>query len=225
MLRFTPVWNLLGRDNTQGVVPDGAASVEQWGHRNYVGGLWDELGQLQLDFLVKEGMAPGDTLLDVACGSLRGGRLFIPYLDPGNYLGIDISQELIDAGVREELTPEIVAEKRPEFVASGSFEFERFSKTPDIAIAQSLFTHLPPRMIRLCLRQLHAHAPRCRFYATFQVAPRRVLNPDEPNSHHQFRYTRAQIWAFGRMTGWRSRFIGDWGHPRGQQMVLYTARS
>ncbi len=38
-----------------------------------VGGLWDEIGQLQFDFLRAKGLLPRHKLLDFGCGSLRGG--------------------------------------------------------------------------------------------------------------------------------------------------------
>jgi hypothetical protein len=51
---------------------DSPDSIHDHGHRESVGGLWDEIGCPQLDFLVEQGLRPHDVLLDVACGSLRG---------------------------------------------------------------------------------------------------------------------------------------------------------
>lgn len=52
-------------------------------NRGSVGGLWEEMGQRQLEFLVEQGLGPCDDLLDVGCGSLRGGVHFIRYLEQG----------------------------------------------------------------------------------------------------------------------------------------------
>ena len=60
--------------------------VMVFGHRDYVGAHWEELGSLQFRFMVDQGLLPHHVLVDIACGSLRGGVHFIPYLDPGNYL-------------------------------------------------------------------------------------------------------------------------------------------
>jgi hypothetical protein len=38
-------------------------------HREVVGDLWDELGNLQLAFLRKHGLRPEHRLLDIGCGS------------------------------------------------------------------------------------------------------------------------------------------------------------
>ena len=34
-------------------------------------------------------------MLEIGCGNLRAGRLFIDYLDAGNYYGIDISPDIL----------------------------------------------------------------------------------------------------------------------------------
>jgi hypothetical protein len=61
-------------------------------HRKAVGGLWDEIGRLQFDYFVSQGLVPHHRLLDLGCGSLRGGVHFIAYLDPDRYSGVDRSR-------------------------------------------------------------------------------------------------------------------------------------
>lgn len=56
-----------------------------------IGGMWEEIGQLQIDFLKSEGLLPAHRLLDIGCGTLRGGRHFIGYLDAGRYTGTELS--------------------------------------------------------------------------------------------------------------------------------------
>ena len=63
-----------------------------------IGGLWDEMGRHQFDFLRDQGLDPHHCLLDIGCGSLRGGQYFIDHLEPGYYCGFDLSGEVIDAG-------------------------------------------------------------------------------------------------------------------------------
>jgi len=74
------------------------AQVQAGRHREAVGGLWDEIGQLQIDFLVSQGLMPHHRLLDIGCGSLRGGVKLIRYLDAGHYAGVDLHESLINAG-------------------------------------------------------------------------------------------------------------------------------
>jgi hypothetical protein len=77
--------------------------VSRGEHRDVIGGLWDQLGQLQFDYMIREGLKPHHKLLDIGCGSLRGGIHFIRYLDAGNYIGTDPNMSLLDAGYEIEL--------------------------------------------------------------------------------------------------------------------------
>lgn len=201
--------------------PSGTLGVKALGHRKYVGGYWDEMGKLQLDFMRSHGLEPSSVLVDVACGSLRAGRLFIPYLDPGNYLGIEREQKLIDAGLADEVPADVVAEKRPELVVDGVFQFDRFSKRPHVGIANSLFSHINERDIRLCLGNLRDFAPGCVFYATFRLTDGRA-NPLRSTAHADFRYSPEQMAAMGAATGWASEYVGEWGHPTGQHMMRFA---
>ena len=51
---------------------------------------WLSVGQMQFDYLTGHGLKPGMRMLEIGCGNLRAGRLFVDYLDPGDYYGIDI---------------------------------------------------------------------------------------------------------------------------------------
>ena len=67
-------------------------------HRELIGGLWDELGALQFDFMTAQGLRPDMKFLDLGCGCLRGGVRFIHYLEPGNYYGLDANASLLRSG-------------------------------------------------------------------------------------------------------------------------------
>lgn len=208
-----------------GQFSQGNSGIKRVGHRNYIGGNWEKIGKLQFDFLIKKGLEPHNVFLDIACGSLRAGVHLIPYLDEGNYLGIEKEKTLIDLGLEHELKPEIFQEKSPEFVVSKDFDFSKFSKVPDYAIAQSLFTHLPPDLINLCFKNLRENInSNGFFYATFFVTDHKVDNPNFPHDHDNYKYTISEIKAFGLDNGWDSKFIGEWGHPRYQQIVEYTPK-
>ena len=141
-------------------------------HREEVGGLWEELGQLQFNFLKSAGLAPHHRLIDVGCGSLRGGVHFIPYLNPGNYYGLDLNYSYILAGIERELKPLGLESKiqQSNIQANENFDFSLFPEPFHFALAVSLFTHLTLNSIRHCLEQLAAHMePKGSFYATFFV--------------------------------------------------------
>ena len=155
----------------------------------------------------------------VLCGGVR----LIPYLDRGNYLGIEKEERLVRIGIAKELGAELYASKAPEFVISPSFEFEKFSRKPNFALAQSLFTHLREDHIALCLSKLRQFVnPGSRFFATYFLGGAK-RSPGESNACHMFVYTREQAETFGRSAGWKPNYIGDWDHPRNQMIIEYVA--
>lgn len=192
-------------------------------YKSYVGGKWDEIGTLQFDFLVSQGLESSHILLDIGCGSLRGGRHFIPYLGKGNYLGIDHNRFLIKEGLKNELHEGWEA-KKPQFIISSKFEFNKFSKRPDYALAISLFTHLAQEDIVSCLANLRDFIrPDGRFFATYNKIDKNpeYANPNKSGDSSHFEHTVEEMIQFGSDTGWKSRNIGDWDHPRNQQMIEY----
>jgi SAM-dependent methyltransferase len=202
--------------------PEGDRGIARIGHREYVGGNWDEIGSLQFEFLRSKGLQPESYLLDIACGSLRLGVKAIPFLLPDHYLGIEKEPGLVEAGLNDELGSELQEAKRPRIVISDSFEFERLGQPADIAISQSLFSHLPPQMIHQCFRKL---LPCLKaggvFYATYFEVPTPRKNPEKPHDHGYFAYTASQMLEFGESNGFSATYIGDWNHPRDQVIVEY----
>lgn len=203
-------------------------------HRKIVGGLWNEVGRLQFDFLRGKGLVPSCRLLDIGCGSLRGGIWFADYLDARHYFGTDINQSLLDAGYDIELTARSLQSKVPRnnLVCNGTFDFARFCEKFDFALAQSLFTHLPAAELRSCLERL---APKMnaggRFFSTFFLVPEfhTIEMPfDHPHgvrsfgNQNPFNYRRSQILDCCSNLPWSANFIGDWNHPRDQQMVEFS---
>ena len=203
----------------------GAAGIAQLGHRGYVGreSFYDEDGHRQFDFLVGQGLRHFDVLCDIGCGSLRGGRRFIEYLDAGNYLGLDGEGELVQLGIEHELDPSVLDSKVPEFVVSYEFEFGQFSRSPTYALAVSVFSHLIESDIRLCLQNLadRVTGP-CQFFASYFETDR--PKPNFRRSHPQiaFYYTRQQMERFGQEAGWAPEQIGEWGSPSGQLMMKFV---
>jgi hypothetical protein len=201
----------------------GAKAIRKKGHRGYVGGSWEEFGRLQFDFMVGQGLQPANVLVDVACGSLRAGVHFIPYLDAGNYLGIEKEALLVARGLDLELPAEVREKRRPEIIVSSAFEFDRFSKAPEFGIANSLFTHLTPDVIGLCLTNLRAATKSCRFFVSFKEVDKPIRNPWRSADYRGFSYTRDQMAEFGHQSGWDVNYVGAWGHRRGLQMMEYVA--
>ncbi|MFO1476088.1 MAG: class I SAM-dependent methyltransferase [Verrucomicrobiota bacterium] len=202
--------------------------IRQKEHRTLVGGMWDEIGKLQFDFLVSRGLKPESKLLDVGCGSLRGGIHFVRYLNPGNYHGIDINQSLLQAG-RVELNEAGLGSKTVHLHRTDTFDASSFGAKFDFAVSVSLITHLFANHIIFCFFQMkRVMHPGSAFYFTFFETP--ALNTEDAFSQPRggtvthflqdsFHYTREHMEFFARTAGLKITYIGDWNHPRNQQMI------
>lgn len=203
-------------------------------YREAVGGMWEEIGKLQSDFLVKQGLRQEHYLLDVGCGSLRGGIHFIRYLEQGHYFGIDIRKDLLDAG-RTELKMNNLTYKNPILVKMGNFDFKSLNQKFDFALAQSVFTHLPLNSIIRCIMNIEKVLVKGgRFYITFFENPKGKFNlepvmhkvADDPDlwaSHFDkdpYHYDFETFEWICMGTSLRVEYIGDWDHPRDQKMLV-----
>ena len=196
-------------------------------HRRFVGGLWEDMGKLQLDFLIQQGLKPDDRFLDIGCGSLRAGVHLVDYLTSGHYYGIDVNHDLIRVGYDHELSDD-QRERLPSKNLRSTDRFNAdFGVQFDMAIAQSVFTHVSLNQMRLCLyRAAKVMRPGGRLFATFfERAPHYPLDGVRGRSYSErnvYWYYRADLRWVARFSPWEFRYIGDWGHPRGQAMVQYT---
>ena len=213
-----------------------AARVGEGAHRDAIGGLWDDVGKLQFQFLVDHGLKAEHRLLDVGCGPLRGGVHFIPYLDPGSYWGVDINASLLEAGWSEELGPANLQARQPrrQLVCLQDFEFNTLNERFDFAVAVSVFTHLNFNRIRRCLARLApVLAPGGRLFATFFEAPSGE-DGEAPLSHdpggmitysHRdpFHYRFEDFEHAVSTLPMSVHRHGDWHHPRDQKMLIFEA--
>lgn len=205
-------------------------AIERGEHRAFVGGEWEVLGRLQREYLVKQGLEPRHRLVDVGCGALRAGLFLIPYLEPGRYHGLDINASLIAAG-RRELEAAGLRERYVHLMVDDGFRVDRFGERFDFALAQSVFTHLPMNLILVCLaRVAGVLAPGGRFFTTFFRAPAPVHletlihQPGGTQTQYHrdiFHYAAEEMEWMGRMAGLDCEVVGEWGHPRAQQMAIY----
>jgi SAM-dependent methyltransferase len=115
-------------------------------YRAYVGppGDYDLIGGLQFTLLFQAGLRETHRLLDLGCGSLRGGRLFIPYLRPGHYYGVEPNEWLVQEGIANELGGEVLSVKRPTFSAIDDFSMGSLGVQFDFVMAHSILTHTFP---------------------------------------------------------------------------------
>jgi SAM-dependent methyltransferase len=182
-----------------------------------VGGKWEALGRLQFDYLVANGLKPESKLLDLGCGTLRGGRHFIRYLNTGNYTGTDISFRAIDYA-HELVTKENLAARRPRLIYRSADEafFADFDDARfDFILAHSVFTHLPPELVEECFAGVgRVMRPSGVFFFTFQL-----------EAEHRRRALKAFTYPSQLLADLAGRYNflfetrNDYNHPRGQTMA------
>ena len=113
------------------------------------------MGGLQFTILFDLGLREDHTLLDIGCGSLRAGRLFIPYLNPSMYFGVEPNSELLLDGLDNEVGHDLVTIKSPLFFHVDNFNFNFNGHAPskgfDFLLAQSIFSHATRTQIAVCM--------------------------------------------------------------------------
>lgn len=114
-----------------------------WHHRAFVGQpqRYDVAAASQFALLFLLGLREHHRVLDFGCGSLRLGRLLIPYLASGRYFGIEPETRLVEAGFAEELGQDARTLKRPRFDDNADYDVGVFGERFDFIIAQSVFSH------------------------------------------------------------------------------------
>src|SRR5438552_785179 len=113
-------------------------------YRAYVGPLedYDLIAAMTFNLLTTLGLRQHHSLVDVGCGSLRIGRLLIPYLNRGKYFGVEPNEWLVEEGIRRELGKSLVEIKGPTFFFTDSPESIAKAETAfNFAVAQSIFSH------------------------------------------------------------------------------------
>ena len=54
MIKENKIWRYIRQHILSGLIPDNEIGVKLMGHRKYVGGMWDEIGNLQFEFMKKK---------------------------------------------------------------------------------------------------------------------------------------------------------------------------
>ena len=125
-------------------------------YRAYVGPPrdYDYVSAMVFNLLTCLGLRQDHTVLDIGCGSLRCGRILIPYLNKGNYFGVEPNKWLVDEGVKNEIGGDLVRIKSPNFSYSDSLdEFDNETKF-DFVFAQSIFSHCGKDLISGWFKQV-----------------------------------------------------------------------
>ncbi len=192
-------------------------------HRAYVGAPegYDISGALQFNLLTFLGLRQEHYLLDIGCGSLRGGRLFIVYLEPERYYGIEPQQWLVEEAIAKEVGQDLIDLKRPVFSNDSHFGLTTFGRQFDFVVAHSIFSHASSTHIERCLSEAkRVMAPNALFVATF-MQNERDYEGDSWMYPACVSYSLETIMALGTKQGLACQKI-EWPHGAQQTWVVYS---
>lgn len=140
---------------------------------------WERHGELQAKFLQARGLGPHNTLLEIGCGTGRLARKIVPYLDAGNYCGIDISPAAI-AAAHDIARSEGWHMRRP------VMGLEWPPHTFDFLWSYSVGIHLPLiELSRVLQSAAERMSPTSQFYFSYKAQPK-----NERTGLKQFRKTK-----------------------------------
>lgn len=204
-----------------GLESGGASAPE----RTYVGPPehFDRVSAMQFNLLTSLGLRGHHHLLDIGCGSLRAGRLFVVYLEAGHYHGLEPQRWLVESGIQNELGSELVARKRPAFRHDEDFVLSAFGRRFDYLLAHSIFSHASQSQILRCLHEARrVLVPGGLFCATFLPGAVDYSGADwiYPSC---VTYREETLVGLADEAGLGASVL-RWGHPNGQRWVAFWRR-
>ena len=196
---------------------------EKVSYRLFVGATerYDVMAAMTFNLLTTLGLREGHKVLDIGCGSLRNGRLLIPYLNRGNYTGFDPNPWLVKEALKNETGSDIVRIKKPTFI---------FSKNPDdvdpalrfdFAFAHAIFCHAPLSLLRAWLKKLSsALGDNGAFAVSFRIGDEDYTG-DTWTYPGMIYYKMDTVRGYAEEFGFRFQEL-DWRHPAQHVWTLYA---
>jgi len=136
-------------------------------------GMWEMKRDFQIAFLRKAGLQPGHRLVDIGCGTLRGGLPLIRYLEPGHYVGVEAREEALTEA-RRELEENGLTDKDATLVHGSDLTQLNLPMQFDYAWAFSVLFHMPDDVLEGCIGFVARHLrPGGVFYANVHVGERK----------------------------------------------------
>ncbi len=159
--------------------------------------LWKMKRDFQIEYLKSVGLKPPHFLLDLGCGTLRGGISIIKYLQKGHYVGIESRKHVLDEGKKELLRYDL-NDKEPQLILSDDIATITLNINFDFIFAFSVLIHMEDKILNDCLDFVQRHLKNSGvFYAnvnlgeqengswqTFPLVWRSLDFYEESGSHH-----------------------------------------
>jgi SAM-dependent methyltransferase len=192
-------------------------------HRAWVGppDYYDRLGALQFVKLLMLGMRENDTLLDIGCGSLRGGRFSLLYLNAGNYFGIEPEEWCLTEGITAEIGNDLIKLKKPTFSSNNNFDARHFDREFDYVMAAGIFMHACLDQAKMCFLSIsQVLAPNGIFVGAYLTGDTDSQESTWTYPHIQ-QYKSATIASLAENCGLRLSFL-EAPHPLDHQWFVAT---
>ncbi|MEU5520346.1 class I SAM-dependent methyltransferase [Streptomyces sp. NPDC047860] len=202
---------------------DAARSAEAAVGHNPSREQWARIGRMQFDYLLRHGLRPHHRMLEIGCGNLRAGRLFIDHLEPGHYYGIDISPHILIAA-QDTLVREGLQAKLPHLTLANDLTFAFLPDGHfDVVHAHSVFSHSPLHVIEECFAHVgRVLAPGGFFDFTFD----RTEGEEHQVLHEDFYYRTETLAELAARYGLAAELMKDWEElPHRQSKMRLTAVS
>ena len=134
--------------------------------------LWKMKRDFQIKFLTDLGLNPEHYLLDIGCGTLRGGISLIDYLEDSHYFGIESRGAVLDEGRRELLETGLEI-KKPTLLLSSDISELTIDQEFDFAWSFSVLLHMNDIILNDTLNFVNRHlSNRGVFYANVNIGER-----------------------------------------------------
>ena len=118
--------------------------------------LWKIKRDFQIQFLKGMNLKPNHYLLEIGCGTLRGGIPIIDYLQDGNYFGIEVRNKALDEG-RKELKESGLEGKNPTLLLSSDISELALDRKFDFIWSFSVLIHLQNKILNDTLNFVSNH--------------------------------------------------------------------
>lgn len=140
--------------------------------------LWKMKRDFQIRFLRDMGLKPVHYLLDIGCGTLRGGIPLIGYLQDGHYVGVEVRANVLDEG-RKELREAGLEGKKPMLLLCPDISRLNVDRKFDYIWAFSVLIHMSDKILDDALSFVSRHLSReGAFYANVIIGDKNEGNWD-----------------------------------------------
>lgn len=179
--------------------------------------LWKIKRDFQIQFLKQAGLEPQHYLLDIGCGTLRGGIRIIEYLEKGHYFGIESRRKVLEEG-RKELRDAHLEDKEPILITAKDIQSVSLEKEFDFIWAFSVLIHMTDAILNDCLSFVKKNLKENgRFYANVNIS-------DQPDKNWQgFPVVHRSLEFYKDACSRNSLQLSDmgslkdWGHLSGEK--------